>query len=356
MCDMTNDPVRRWLTSAAVTGSLAVLAIFALPGTAVAHGAEGLQDSDYRVTITSEPQLPGVTVRVVEAGARLELVNEGAHHVEILGYSGEPYAELRPDGLFLNTSSPATYLNESSTGATKVPSAASAAAPPNWVKGSDIAAIRWHDHRAHWMGASLPPVVAADPAHDHRVLDWTIPLRAGTGEYAVSGTLDWVAPPSTASWLAAALLLAAALTTVAVKLSDRRGVKAGLAAAAGLAGAAAVTDAVGRCLVAADLQYSWIQLLVLHQLWPAVAGVAGLIAAGYALARRPGADLAVGLAGVFVALLAGLTRFTSLTRAVTATPWDGHWARLTTVVALGIGAGLAVCCLARFMPAEREPE
>lgn len=340
---MTTDPARPLRRIACgLAGSFAVLAVALYPGTAAAHGEEGLDDTDYRVTVTHTPDLDGVRLRSVEAGARLELTNTGDQPVELLGYSGEPYAELRPDGLYLNTNSPAAYLNVSADNGAEVPAQATPAASPAWTKASEVPAIRWHDHRAHWMDATAPPVVAADPRHDHRVLDWTIPLRVGTTVYAATGTLDWVAPPATSAWLAGALLLAAA-TAAAVVLASSRGKAAiGPALAAGIAGAAALIDAIGRSIVAADLEYSWPQALALHQIWPVVAALSAIAAAGYALAGKPAADLALGLAGVFTALMAGLTRFTSLNHAITATPWGGGFGRTTAILALGIGAGLAI--------------
>jgi hypothetical protein len=117
-------------------------AVLALAGTilvpagpAFAHAGDTTSVSDYRVTVTglSNP-MDGVTVRVVEGGARLELRNDSGRAVEILGYTGEPYLEVRPDGTYENTASPATYLNQTLTGETTVPPAADPTAAPTWRK------------------------------------------------------------------------------------------------------------------------------------------------------------------------------------------------------------------------------
>lgn len=329
---------------------LAFLSTVLLPSTAAAHGADGLSDTDYLVTITSAPDLPGVTVRVVETGARLELVNESSHPVEILGYEGEPYAEVRPDGLYLNQNSPAAYLNDAEDTTSPVPQFASAASAPQWLKASDQSRIRWHDHRAGWMSQTPPPAALADPQSSHRVLEWTVPLRVGTDHYVIAGAVDWLPPPQTPVWLAGALMLAALITVVALTTAVK--VRWIVPALAGVAGAGALADAVGRSVTAADLESSWWLVLVAGQAWPALAGVAALAAAGYTIAGKPGADLAWGLAGVAMALMAGLTRFGSFTSALTPTPWPGEVTRTMVLVTLGIGVGLAA---AAFIFIRRQP-
>ncbi|ADD45409.1 hypothetical protein [Stackebrandtia nassauensis] len=320
--------------------------LFALlwPGTAAAHGEEGLNDTDYRVTVTEQPRLPGVEVREVEAGARLELRNTGDRSVEILGYEREPYAEIRPEGVFVNVNSPASYLNETTDPDARVPAAASPALAPEWDKVSDEPVIRWHDHRAGWMNAQPPPVVTADPSRPHKVLDWDIPLRSGTQLYTVSGTVEWVPPPAAATWWAAALLLAGGLFVATFKPADLRPV-AGLV---GVLGLAAIADAVGRAVTSAELETGWLAALVVNQSWQLLAGVAGVGAAVYALRRGSAADLALGIAAAALALLSGLSHVSCLSAAITPTPWGGDLTRVLTVAALGAGTGVAVGVLARM--------
>ncbi|MBM0240265.1 hypothetical protein JNW88_29915 [Micromonospora sp. ATA32] len=92
-------PLRPLLTRAAlvVTGALAAALAFAAP--AAAHGADAPGRHEYRTEVTGvTPARPGLTVRAVEAGARLELVNRTGRNVEVIGYSGEPYLRVGPDG------------------------------------------------------------------------------------------------------------------------------------------------------------------------------------------------------------------------------------------------------------------
>src|SRR5262245_20968599 len=96
---------------AGALGAAAVM-VLAAAAPAAAHAADAPDATNYRTTITGlTPALPGVEVRAIEAGARLELTNTAQRTVEVLGYSNEPYLEVRPDGVYQNTNSPATYLN-----------------------------------------------------------------------------------------------------------------------------------------------------------------------------------------------------------------------------------------------------
>ena len=59
------------------------------------------------------PQIPGVDVKVIEAGSRLQLTNDTDTEVVVQGYQGEPYLRVGPKGVFENRKSPATFLNRS---------------------------------------------------------------------------------------------------------------------------------------------------------------------------------------------------------------------------------------------------
>src|SRR5215475_15374745 len=92
---------------AVLGAALTLLLATATP--AFAHGADAPDATNYRVTITALPALAGVEVRTIEAGARLQLTNHSGRNVEVLGYANEPYLEIRPDGVYQNYHSPATY-------------------------------------------------------------------------------------------------------------------------------------------------------------------------------------------------------------------------------------------------------
>ncbi|HEY3009994.1 MAG TPA: hypothetical protein VGJ63_18280, partial [Micromonosporaceae bacterium] len=174
-----------------------VAGVLVAPATAAsAHGADAPDATAYRTAVTGiTPPQPGLTVRAVEAGARLELTNHTGKTVEVLGYSGEPYLEVRPDGTYQNVNSPATYLNATLAGDTAVPATADPTAPPSWRRVSGATTVRWHDQRTHRLSPGLPPAAAADPSRSHRLRDWAVPLREEARTFEIRGTLDWIPPP-----------------------------------------------------------------------------------------------------------------------------------------------------------------
>jgi hypothetical protein len=165
---------------------------------AFAHAGDAPAATGYRTSVTGiSPPEKGLSVRAIEAGARLELTNHTGHPVEILGYAGEPYLDVRPDGTYQNVNSPAAYLNETLAGDNPVPAAADPTAVPSWRRISTGTTVRWHDQRTHWLSAGPPP---GDLSKAHRLRTWTVPLREQARVFAVTGTLDWVPAPRVALW------------------------------------------------------------------------------------------------------------------------------------------------------------
>lgn len=191
---------------------LGVLATLAVAGPAAAHVGGGQAGSNFDARVRSvTPEPPGVTVRVLQFGDELEVVNATGTELEVPGYSGEPYLRIGPDGVWRNARSPATYLNLDRYAANGLPAQADVAAEPEWEQVSTEPRYLWHDHRTHWMSQGvLPPVVAADPTTEHTVIEWTVPMRYGGEPLVVAGELIWrPPPPAWLVWPAYALLLAA---------------------------------------------------------------------------------------------------------------------------------------------------
>ncbi|MCZ2830513.1 hypothetical protein O2W14_16875 [Modestobacter sp. VKM Ac-2986] len=191
---------------------LGVLAVLSLAGPAAAHVGGGAAGSDFSAELRSvTPALPGVTVRVLEFGDSLEVVNTSGTELAVPGYSGEPYLRIGPDGVWRNALSPATWLNLDRYGRTRVPESSSITEPPRWEQVSTSPQYVWHDHRTHWTSTDLlPPVVAADPGRPHVVADWTVPMTLGGTEVTVAGRLSWTPPPAAGLvWPAYLALLAA---------------------------------------------------------------------------------------------------------------------------------------------------
>jgi hypothetical protein len=253
----------------------------------------------------------GLSVTAVEAGARLELTNGTGRTIEVLGYSGEPYLEVRPDGTYENVHSPAAYLNRTLAGDTPVPADADPAAPPQWRRVSGDRTVRWHDRRTHWLGDGLPPPAAADPGREHRIRDWVVPLRQEASTFEVRGTLDYLPPP--AAWL---WWLGTALVALMAFAAWRW---AGVVAGAGL-----IAYGVLRSLEATP---------------PVVTFAAGLI--GLLSVFWRGSPFALTLTGIVVAVFGGLIETGVFLAAVVPAAGPYWLARTAVMVAVGAGLGMA---------------
>jgi hypothetical protein len=347
---------------------LAVLAglagALALAAPAAAHGADAPDATNYRTAVTTvTPPVTGLSVRTIEAGARLELANRTGRTIEVLGYAGEPYLRIRPDGVFENVNSAATYLNVTLAGDTPVPTTADPAKPPQWRKVGSEPVARWHDQRTHWLQDAPPEQVRIDPARPQRVRDWAVPLRLEASSVEVRGTLDWVPPPDPYVWwagIALGVLVVGALGLVPPVWPTGRRAQIALAALAALGGLGAIGYAVARARDAgADGPGALALATLTGGVWPLLVGLGALAAAGYALARRPAVDFALALGGVCLALFAGLPAAALLARSVPPTPGPAVAARLAIAVIIAVGfgvaaaAGLRMHVAARTTPADR---
>ncbi|GGQ76852.1 hypothetical protein [Couchioplanes azureus] len=299
-------------------------------GPAAAHGGEAPDATAYRTEVTGlSAPVPGLTVRAVEAGARLELVNDTGRAVEVLGYAGEPYLEVRPDGTYQNVNSPATYTNQTLGGDSSVPSHASPAAAPQWQKISAGRTVRWHDQRTRWLSPGLPPQAQADPDRAHRLRDWVVPLRQDLVPFEVRGTLTWEPPPVTWAWWLGAAALAAAVVALGVRRFR------GVGAITLVAGLVTIGYAVTRAALGVPGQA------------PAIGAAVLATAAGAAtvLGRTP---FLAFLGGTALVIFGGLGDAGVLTQAVVDFPGPGWVPRAAVLVALGAGAGAAVSALLRL--------
>lgn len=317
---------------AAATIVAAVLA-FGAP-TASAHGAasDDVPASNYRSVVTDTAEVPGITVRTVEAGSQLEVVNTGDDEIVVFDYDGRPYLRIGPEGVLENQNSPAVYLNQSSDASALVPDGIGDG-PPDWVRVSREPSYRWHDHRAHWMGGD-PPLVVARPDQRQTVAEWTVPLDVGERRVEVEGITEWVPAPSPLPWLALATLLAA----VIVALTLRRRIAAAIAIAAVGIGASSVAVAVGSWQATAEAAIGKLPMLALPVL------VLSLLLGALSLAGSRPSDsliLAAG-AGATAALTTALTSGDWLTRSQLPTQLAPMTARAAVAVTVGAGAGLAI--------------
>jgi uncharacterized membrane protein YgcG len=186
----------------------------------------------YRSNITAiSPDVPGLSLQVLEFADRILLINHTGRTVTIYGYEGEPYARVLPNGTAeQNVRSPATYLNTNFYADVTVPPSASAKDPPRWEVVDRTGQFEWHDHRIHWMRPVAPPQVK-DRSRRTLIFDWKVPIAVGTDRGAIDGQLFWTPESSKAPLVAiiigAAIVLGGLLFALFVRRRRARGALAG---------------------------------------------------------------------------------------------------------------------------------
>ena len=309
-----------------------------------AHGLTGAQPSNYASRVLSvSPHVDGLSVRIRDLGGRVELRNTTAYDVVVFGYSGEPYLRVGPEGVYENTRSPAVFLNRSTIITTAAPRSYDAAAAPVWRRLDGARDVRWHDHRVHWMGTSLPPAVAAAPGRTYLISEWTINLRYRDEPVVVRGDLRWVPGPSALPRLGLALVIAIAI--VGLGLTRRWGDVVGVVLLA--------TAALVLVLVAGEWSATsagaWIAFL--STVYSILGAAVGLAAAGSMLRVRRNPDSAtpiVLVAAVILTLGSGLADITALDRSQLPTTLSHSLDRTFVALVLGASVGVLVTAARRL--------
>jgi hypothetical protein len=176
--------MRRFLAAA---GTALAVAVAASP--ALAH--EGNPDFSSQPTGIT-PEVPGLEAEVLNYDDSLQVRNETDQTVLILGYEEEPYVRIDADGgVYVNTNSPAYYLNDDRYGESEVPASADPEAEPSWERVDGSGQYSWHDHRIHYMSRDVPPQVG-DESERTKIFDWNVPVVVGNEDATIAGTLTWV--------------------------------------------------------------------------------------------------------------------------------------------------------------------
>jgi hypothetical protein len=180
------------------------------------------------------PRISGFSVAVLNGDDRLEVVNHSSRTITIDGYDKEPYLLMQPDGtVSVNLRSPAHYLNGTPTGTAPIPTSADPQAIPRWRVVERNGRYQFHDHRIHWMAKGAPQQVK-DRSVRTKVVDWRVPLHAGTTDGAIDGTLFWRGsaggPPAGAFAALAVLVLLGVAAVVVVRRRRRAGAGGGAGA------------------------------------------------------------------------------------------------------------------------------
>lgn len=272
-----------------VAGVLVLLGLTTAPASAHSGGLSA--EASLPRVVALDPPVPGLSVAVVEGGARFQVVNATPATVRV----------LPPDGL--------------------APAEEPVVAP---------------GERAHWADRRVAAASAERPA-DGRPVAWSVPLLVGTEPVTLRGETVWPPPPAAWAWWAATVLVAAGTALLGARAPTHRGAALGIAGLA-LAGVAAhLVHVLGSALVPVDAAY-----------WPTVFGTAGigvgawvvaLAGAVLTLARVQWGLLLSAVAGTVLALVTVFDTG-SFARAVLPYGWDAGLDRVATVLTVGIGAGL----------------
>jgi len=333
---------RRRLATVGVLVVLGTGTLAALASPASAHGIGGTQPTNYESTITSvDPATRGVRVELVDLGDRFQLTNDSDRDVVVLGYDDEPYLRVGRRGVFENVKSPATYINRSLTTITAPPRSADSSATPVWRRVSDGNVVRWHDHRAHWMGTDSPPQVQRDPSRRQLIDRWSVPLQVGGETVEVRGVLAWEPPPS--PWPAVVLAMVLAATVIGLSRT-RRWRSVLVVALSGLVVSSAV-HTVGHW-GASTAGFGTILVESIYGIVGIALGVVALVWAG-----RRGVAAAVPLvlvASVFLLVATGLSDIATIGHSFVPSSLPAPLARLAVTCTIGLGVGLAVASALRL--------
>lgn len=314
--------------------TVVVLAVAVL-GVAAPAGADPAGPTDFQNEILRvEPAPEGVEFSIVGGDAFLRAEVEPGVELVVMGYFGEPYLRVLPDGTVEeNAVSPSVVLNEDRYGTVLEYDRDDAQLPPEWrVVGTD-GTWAWHDHRIHWMTKAPPPGRAPGDLVFGEV---TVPVSVDGTATTLFVSLEWLERPLP---LAAAVGLVAGLAAVWL---PRRRTDLVLLATSALA------------FVVGLRQWLFLPIETEPTLlqWAVPAVAAAFVVVGRA--RPLLADTAWLVAAVEL-LVWGIWRWESMFRAVlpTAQPW--YLDRFVTALCLSAGAAMLAVLVAERLRPEPTP-
>jgi hypothetical protein len=190
----------------ALSGVLLLLGLASPP--VEAHEASSHDFESIPEAIEPEALGAGIEFEMFDYDSRLQLRNGSGKVVIVEGYDDEPYAKLDPDGrVFLNSLSPAFYLNQDRYARTAVDPSADATAPPSWELQADDGTLTWYDKRTHLLSSATPPGIE-DSQQPQELRNWSIPLKVGGRPAKLEGTLYWSGQSEFPMAIVASLLVA----------------------------------------------------------------------------------------------------------------------------------------------------
>ena len=277
---------------------LALAGVFLGSGVAAAHGSGGPGPEMHLPRIVElDPPVPGLSVAVIEGGARLRIDNGTGDTVDV-----------RPAVIGARAAEPV-------------------------IAPGDTA--RWADPRVR--------AAAADPVPAEARRAWAVPLLVGDQLVLVRGEQTWPPPPASAPWWLATLLAAVLAAVVGRRAVSRPGWAPALALLTLTVAGGHVVHVLGSALLFEDRPLLG---AVLGTAGPAVlAWAIAALGCGLTLARRAYGPLLCALSGGLFALFSafGGDAFSS---PVLPFEWAPDLDRLTLVLTLGGGLGLFLTGLA----------
>ncbi len=250
--------------------------------------ADPARPTNYLSEVTEIDPLPsGVSVDITGGDSFLQISVALGHTVLVPGYFNEPYIRVDADNsVWVNQNSPAFYINQDRYGNVSVPDGITGDSQPEWVKVGAMGRYAWHDHRVHWMSYDLPPTVAGDV--EQQVFPWEIPILIDGVDTTVRGDLLWLPSHSPLGPLLAGLVALLPLAAWGTRSPTAKTVM--IAAGASVAGYLTIVQNNGTPAAARGFPFT--------VLFPAIAVMAGGVAAGFGKSRPEMANWATFVAGL----------------------------------------------------------
>jgi hypothetical protein len=321
-----------------VTVVIAAALLMAGATPAWAHSVSGTGATNFKTTLKRvSPTLPGLHLKVIEAGSRVELSYTGTKTIYVLGYVDEQYLRIDKRGVFENRNSPATYINKTRNGVNPRGDV-DPRKKPVWEKISSGHVARWHDHRIHFMGGINPPAVRTQPGERHVIQDdWQVKVTDGTTTAVAHGSLVWVPGPSPAPMILLALVLLVGLVLLTWRVAPF--VPVALATAFLVVVDIVHAYAIGFANAGGfgiKFAQTFASSIVSVPAWAVGIGAVWLL-----LKRRVDGFFAAVFCGAIVAVVGGLADFTVLSRSQVPFALAASVARPIVAISFGLGVGIA---------------
>ncbi|CAN5186312.1 hypothetical protein BH23ACT9_BH23ACT9_08270 [soil metagenome] len=169
-----------------------VAAVLVAAATAVPASAHSTSP-DIRLRLDPlPPELEGVTVQVVRTVApQLLLANPTDTLLEVLSEDGRPFLRISADGVTADVGTRDWYRTNDPLGDTALPvEVRQGDRAADWQAVTDDPSWGWYDHRLHPVALQPSPAVAAAGVPTP-IGTWSVPVRIGGVESALTGTIEY---------------------------------------------------------------------------------------------------------------------------------------------------------------------